>query len=178
MSHFEWIRKVGAGQDSIAGLATDRSGNSYLVGNTRSADFPLKLPLQPTLASAAAADIFIVKLDPSGNVIYSTCYGGTGDDAATAVAIDPQGNLYVSGLTHSSDFPTTAGAFQRAMPAPGPSAQNASSFLFKINSDGTLGYSTFFAPSESSPKAMAVDGAGSVYITGPTTGGLPVTPGA
>jgi len=103
---------VGSGRDSYVGLATDLTSNSYVVGNTRSADFPVKSPLQATLASPDAADIFIIKLDPSGNVVYSTCSGGSGEDMASAVAIDPQGNLYVTGLTNSSDFPVTKGVFQ------------------------------------------------------------------
>jgi uncharacterized protein (TIGR03437 family) len=175
---FDWIQKVGSGRDSFVGLATDPLGNSYIVGNTRSADFPVKAPLQATLASPNAADIFIIKVDPSGNVVYSTCFGGSGEDAASALTVDPMGNLYVTGLTYSSDFPVTKGTFQASIPAPGPSGQKGWSFVFKLNGDGTVGYSTYFSPFETSPKAIAVDGGGSAYITGSTTGGLPVTPGA
>ena len=134
-SRFDWIQKVGSEQDSFVGLVDDPLGNSYIVGNTRSANFPLKSPLQPTLASATASDIFIVKLDPSGNVVYSTCFGGSGDDRAVALAVDPQGNLYITGFTLSADFPVTKGAFLST--APPRIDLRGSTFLFKINRDGT-----------------------------------------
>src|SRR6516225_5103235 len=119
-SAFQWIQKVGSGRDSYVGLATDPLGNTFVVGNTRSPDFPLKSPLQPTLASPDTSDIFIVKLDPSGNVVFSTCFGGSAEDAASAMTVDPQGNLYVTGLTNSPDFPVTRGAYLAAPPPPDP----------------------------------------------------------
>jgi uncharacterized protein (TIGR03437 family) len=177
-SAFKWIQKVGSGRDSYVGLATDPLGNIFVVGNTRSPDFPVNSPLQPTLASPDTSDIFIVKLDPSGNVVFSTCFGGSAEDAASAMTVDPQGNLYVTGLTNSPDFPVTKGAYLAAAPPPDPLGQRGWSFLFKIDRDGTLGYSTYFTTSVTSPRAIAVDAAGSAYIAGSSTGRLPVTPGA
>jgi len=102
-SAFQWIQKVGSGRDSYAGLAADPAGNIYVVGNTRSPDFPVKSPLQPTLASPDSSDIFIVKLDPAGNVVFATCFGGTAEDAASAMTVDPLGNVYATGLTRSGN---------------------------------------------------------------------------
>jgi uncharacterized protein (TIGR03437 family) len=177
-SSFEWIQKIGSGRDSYVGLGTDAAGNSYLVGNTQAADFPVKSAVQPALASANATDVFIVKLDMFGNVVYATYFGGSGQDAASAVAVDKLGNVYVTGLTSSPDFPVTKGAYQSAAPPTPPSGQRGASFLFKLNAGGTLAYATYFSTSESNPRAIAVDDAGSAYITGTSSGGLPVTPGA
>ncbi len=112
-------------------------------------------------------DIYVTKLDPSGNVVYSTYFGGSADDNATAMAVDRAGNVYVTGSTSSLDFPVTKGAF----------ASQGASFLFRLNPDGSLAYSTYFAPS-TIPSSIAVDASGSAYLAGSAQGNLPVTPGA
>ena len=104
-ARLDWIRKIGSGQEFYAGFGTDAQGNLYIAGNTRAADFPVKSPVQPTFATTNATDVFVVKLDSAGNVVYATCFGGTGEDAASAIAVDKAGNVYVTGLTYSSDFP-------------------------------------------------------------------------
>ena len=113
-------------------------------------------------------DTYVTKLDPNGNVVYSTYFGGSSDDVAGAIAVDPAGNVYVTGTTSSLDFPVTKGAY----------SPKGGSFLFKLNPDGSVGYSTYFAPPGNSPIAIAVDAAGSLYIGGSSLGSLPVTPGA
>jgi hypothetical protein len=114
-------------------------------------------------------DVYVTKLDPLGNVVYCTYFGGSDDDIATAMTVDQAGSVYVAGTTTSLDFPATNGAF----------ASTGGSFLFKLNPDGTLGYSTYFAPAPATPAAIAVDTAGSVYLAGSTySNNLPFTPGA
>ena len=117
------------------------------------------------VTTAASTDIFIVKYDPQGNVLFATYFGGTSTDLARAIAVDGAGALYVTGTTQSVDFPVTAGAF----------AQSGGSFVFKLNADGTLAWSTYFA---AQPNSIAVDGAGHAYIAGITGGAIPVTAGA
>jgi uncharacterized protein (TIGR03437 family) len=117
------------------------------------------------VAVAGTRDGYVTKLDPSGNIVYSTYFGGSADDVASAIAVDPAGNVYVTGTTTSLDFPVTKGAY----------ASTGGSFLFKLNPDGSVGYSTYFA---ATPTAIAVDAAGSAYLAGSTGDGLPVTPGA
>ena len=85
---------------------------------------------------------------------------------AAAIAVDPAGNVYVTGSTTSLDFPVTKGAY----------ASTGTSFLFKLNPDGSVGYSTYFTGA--SPNSVAVDAAGSAYLAGSSRGNLPVTPGA
>jgi uncharacterized protein (TIGR03437 family) len=117
---------------------------------------------------------FVAKLDASGNVIYSTYFGGSGDDTANAMTVDAAGNVYVTGTTSSLDFPVTKGAYSTSAPT-----SSRSVFLFKLNPDGTVGYSTYFPTTgNTGPAAVAVDAAGSVYVGGYTNGGIPTTPGA
>ncbi len=113
---FQWAQEVDAsGTDSLAGVGTDAQGNVYVAGSTSSPKFPVQSAVQSHLAGAA--NCFVTKLDASGNVLYSTYFGGSGQDAATAMTVDAAGDVYVTGTTTSADFPTTKGAY-----AP-PSAQ-------------------------------------------------------
>lgn len=120
-------------------------------------------------------DVFVTKLDPNGNVVYSTYFGGSADDVATAMTVDASGGVYVTGTTGSMDFPVTAGAYASTAGTNGTNL--GSSFLFKLNADGTVGYSTYYAAG-ASPTALAVDGSGSAYVAGSAGNGLPVTAGA
>jgi hypothetical protein len=173
---FQWIVEVdGSGSDQLAGLGTDAQGNIYLAGTTQSPNYPLKAAVQNHLAGAS--DVFITKLDPSGNVVYSTYFGGSGADAATAMAVDARGSVYVTGTTTSTDFPATPGAYASSVPAPSVGGAFVT-FLMKLNPDGSVGYATYFSNSQSLPNAIAVDSAGSAYLTGLAYGGLVTTPGA
>jgi hypothetical protein len=169
-----WIQEVDAsGLDTVAGLATDAQGNIYIAGSTLSPNFPVKSAVQSHLASSVGHNVYVTKLNPSGSVMYSTYFGGNGDDLATAMTVDSAGAVYVTGTTTSTNFPVTPGAYAAT-------AQSATStFLFKLNSDATAGYSTHYT--QVSPTGIAVDGAGSAYLTGgvgPEAGLLPTTPGA
>jgi hypothetical protein len=86
----------------------DASGAVYVTGSTNSPDFPTVHPLQPTLHSG-----FVAKLTADGSaLVYATYLGGSGFDFGTGIAVDAAGAAYVTGLTHSPDFPTMPGAFQ------------------------------------------------------------------
>jgi uncharacterized protein (TIGR03437 family) len=181
---FQWINQVdSSSQDSVAGLGIDAAGNSYVAGSTYSLNFPVLNAAQPQpkitgLGTVnATRDVYVTKLDPSGNLVYSTYFGGTGDDVATALTVDSSGNIYVTGTTTSLDFPVTPGAY----------AATGGSFVFKLNPAGSLGYSTYFAPVAPSENptalgtalaAIAVDSSGSVYLAGTSSGNLPITAGA
>ena len=123
--------------------------------------------------SAPTTDVFAVKLDNNGNVVYSTYFGGSGNDAAAALAVGSDGSLYVTGSTNSADLPVTAGAYLSKLPS---THGRAASFVFKLNPDGSLDWATYFT--ESGVASIAVDSAGNPYIGGCTGGGLPTTPGA
>jgi uncharacterized protein (TIGR03437 family) len=124
------------------------------------------------LLSQPATDVFVTKLDSSGKVIYSTYFGGSAADTAVGMAAGSDGSVYVAGQTLSADFPVTKSAY-----GPGLSGTR-SNFVFKLNPDGSLGWSTYFADSSSTVNAIAVDAAGAAYLAGVTSGNLPTTPGA
>jgi len=144
------------------GIAVDTSGNAYVVGYTDSSDFPLASPLQSSFNGATTA--FVSKINAAGNgLVYSTYLGGSGDDdQANAIAVDTSGNAYVTGVTDSSNFPTTGGAFQRTY-----QGTVGTAFVSKINAAGNgLAYSTYLGGSDSTGNGIAVDSAGAAYVTG------------
>jgi len=118
-------------------------------------------------------DIFVTKLDPSGNILFSTYFGGSASDTAAGMVTGNDGSVYVTGQTTSIDFPITTGVYSAAFPS-----SSRSNFVFKLNPDGSLAWSTYFADASSTVNAIAVDSGGSPYIAGTTYGNLPTTPGA
>ena len=168
----------GSGTDTPAGIALDSLGEAMIAGSTSSVDFPIVGAIQATLNTIGGTNAFIVKLNPTGSApVYSTYLGGTGSDGATSIATDSGGNAYVAGLASSTDFPTTAGAFQATPPSPGPQG-----FLSKLTNSGkTLVYSTYLGgtdgtvnynppnvPFGSSILGIAVDKSGHAMATGYT----------
>ena len=108
---------------------------------------------------------------------YSTLLGGSGWDAGYDIVVDAGGNAYVTGFAGSTDFPTTPGAFQTAL----LSGPYYSAFVTKLNPTGSgLVYSTYLGGSGGETgNAIAVDAAGSAYVTGYTYSmDFPTTPGA
>jgi hypothetical protein len=101
----------GSGQDWGSDIAVDLKGNAYVLGSTRSADFPTARAFQRTFGGIF--DAFVTKLDRTGSTLaYSTYLGGSDLDDGMAIALDWAGNAYVTGNTSSDDLPTTAGSFQ------------------------------------------------------------------
>lgn len=110
---------------------------------------------------------------------YSTYLGGNYHDETTAVAVDAQGNAYVTGYTLSFDFPATPDAFQQGNASNGPTSQDA--FVTKLNADGTaVIYSTYLGGNDYEDNArLALTSTGDVYVGGRTySPDFPVTQGA
>jgi len=156
----------GTGTESGNGIAVDITGAAYIGGETDSTDFPIAgPPIQTT--NAGADDGFIAKLDSNGAVLdYSTFIGGSSGDLVTGIALDSSNNAYVSGITVSSDFPTTTGAFQTTE----PSTTGDNGFVAAIKADGSAKiYSTYLGGSGTNDAlAIAADSAGEAYVTGDT----------
>ncbi len=99
----------GSDDDRGYRIAVDAEGRAYLAGITNSQDFPTRGAAQPSLV-AGTFDAFAASLNPAGNsLVYSTYVGGTGDEAAIGVAIDPEGNGVFVGETSSPDLPGALG---------------------------------------------------------------------
>ena len=97
--------------DQAFSVVVDAAGNTYVAGSTESANFPAVNALQPALKGAT--DAFVGKISADGTTLkYSTYLGGSGLDAATGIALDGGGNIYVTGYTNSKDFPVTPGVVQ------------------------------------------------------------------
>ena len=108
----------GSGNDQGVGIAVDAAGNAYVTGKTQSTDFPTTPAAFQATFGSGFARAFVTKLNPTGSaLLYSTYLGGTNDDEGRDIALDslPIPNAFVTGLTNSGNFPTTAGAFQTAL---------------------------------------------------------------
>ncbi|MBI3804729.1 MAG: SBBP repeat-containing protein [Nitrospirae bacterium] len=93
-------------------IAVNSSGEAYVTGYTGSADFPTTPGALDTTINGVY-DIFLTKLNAAGSaLLYATFLGGSGsEDASFAIAINASEQIYLSGITGSTDFPTTPGAF-------------------------------------------------------------------
>ncbi len=140
---------------TIAALATDSAGDTYVTGS----------------------NAYVTKLDSSGNIVFNMSIGPVGS-YATAIAVDPAGNVWVGGETGDTDFPVV-----NALQSSG--APNGVGFLVKMTPDGTVLYSSYFGGllGNSGVTGIATDPGGNVYLTGytdasdfPTTAGLPASP--
>ncbi len=170
----------GSTTDEAFGIAVDASGNTYITGTTSSADFPTTPgSYQVVQKSAGHTQAFVTKLNPTGTaLIYSTYLGGSDDDDhANAIAVSAAGLAYITGITNSSDFPTTAGAFQASR-----MSQGGTGFVSALNSTGTgLVYSTYLGGSfgAEAGNGIALDSSGDAYVAGCTQAAdFPVTAGA
>lgn len=159
----------GTGNDIGKGITVDPVGNAYITGSTASTDFPTKHPLQPTFGGGGE-DAFVTKLNATGDVlVYSTYLGGKDSngfgDSGNSIAVNAAGNVYVTGSTASTDFPTT-NPLQSAF---GGGDEDA--FVTKLSAAGdTLTYSTYLGGSGiDAGFRLAVDASGNAYVAGWTT---------
>ena len=149
------------------GIAVDSNGNIYVVGSTFSTNFPTVNAIQPNSPPIlGCGNGFVTKLDPSApSYVFSTYLGGNACDSASAVALDTSANVYVTGQTNSSDFPT-ANAFQGAV----ASSIDFDAFVTKLTTAGALTYSTYLGGTVGEASfGIAVDDSGNAYVTGTTT---------
>ena len=153
------------GGDAGLGIAVDGGGNAYVTGV-----FGVL-----TALSLWQSEVLVAKLNSTGSVIYAVAFGSSDDDLGYAIAVDSAGYAYVTGQTGAaSNFPTTANAFQPEWNGFGDA------FLSVLSPNGsTLVYSTYLGGGlMDEGRAIALDAAGDVYLTGGTMGGFPTTAGA
>jgi hypothetical protein len=102
----------GSSDDYGDGIAVDGSGNPYVTGYTESTDYDVT-PGAFQTTNGGGRDVFVTKLDAAGtDLVYSTYIGGSGSDGGSAIAVDGNGNAYVTGSTNSTNYDVTPGAFQ------------------------------------------------------------------
>ncbi|HEV2764446.1 MAG TPA: SBBP repeat-containing protein, partial [Pyrinomonadaceae bacterium] len=157
----------GSNVDEARAVAVDHQGNAYVVGTTVSTNFPVTPgAFQTSLGGTVTFtyDAFITKLNPDGTqIIYSTFLGGNGGDGATAVAVNPYGQVYLAGETSSTNFPVY-GAFQPKRRG----GQDA--FVTQLDANGSaLLYSTYLGGTENEyGPALALTPGGDVAVAGRT----------
>jgi hypothetical protein len=157
-----------------AEMAVDSAGAVYVVGTAENimSDLPTTPGAYQT-AKRGLTDAFVAKLDPTGSALsYLTYLGGSDgvrtidglSDRGSSIAVDAGGNAYVTGVTETTDFPVTAGAFQPA------SGGGHDGFVTKLNATGSaLVYSSYLGGNNSeSSRSIALDAAGSAYVAGGT----------
>jgi hypothetical protein len=177
---------------TASGIAADSSGNVYVVGSTSSANFPVTAGAAQSLYGGSVnsvANIFVTKLNPTGTaLVYSTYLGGSGSgssiffygDYGQGIAVDGSGDAYVTGVTSSTNFPVTTGAFQTANNSTN-SLLKENAFVTKLNPTGTaLLYSTYIGGfHQDAGYGIAVDSLDFAYVIGSTTStNFPITNGA
>jgi hypothetical protein len=142
-------------------LAVDAAGNATVAGIATSFDYPLLNPIQGSHAGGIY-DVVMTKLDPAGNTIFSTYLGGNDYDYAERLATDAAGNVYLVGRTDSSNFPTTAGAYQTN------NRGSTDGFVTKITPNGSaIVWSTYLGGIYADEvHDIALDSGGNIYLTG------------
>jgi hypothetical protein len=167
----------GAGDDRGAGIAVDANGSARITGSTYSTNFPVANAYQSS--NGGGEDAFIARLSADGSsLVFSTYLGGTGGiasypEAGQGIALDSQGNAYVTGVTSSANFPLL-GAVQTSL------LGSLDAFVAEVSASGTLVYSTYLGGSGvGMGNAIAVDSGGNAYVVGYTySTDLPVTANA
>ena len=160
----------GSNIDSGYDVAVDADGNIYITGQTYSPNFPVTSDAYQSTIAGGYVDTFVSVFNSTGNLIYSTYLGGNSYDEGCGVAVDKDGNIYITGQTYSSNFPVTSDAYQSTCSSSG-------AFISMFNSTGNLSYSTYLGGSyDDFGSGVAVDADGNIYITGGTSStDFPVT---
>jgi len=149
----QWTKQYGTDRyDEARGVATDSSGNVYVVGGTKGN--------LNGISNSGRTDAFVIKFNSSGTKQWTKNLGTWQNDLANGVATDSSGNFYVTGFTYQDmDGNTSAG--------------NADFFVAKYNSSGTKQWTKQLGTSKHDrARGVATDSSGNVYVTGDTYGGL------
>jgi len=162
----------GSSSDMVKALSLDADMNIYITGWTNSIDYPVKSSFQPEASGGIEA--IVSKISKDGQqLMYSSFIGGGKNDYGMDIVVGADYYAYICGYTNSSDFPTSAGTYQRA------NKGLDDIFLCKISpTGGSIKFSTYIGgTSNDRALGMYVDSETSVYLTGETNSGdMPIVP--
>ena len=166
----------GSGDEQGRFVSTDFNGNIFLIGRTNSADFPLYDPggdayFQDSLSGSY--DGFIIKFSSSGQRLWATFYGGGNDEVFQSVTTDASGNVFITGYTWSTDFPTFdpgGGAY-----FDGSHDGWEDGFILKFSNTGILQWATYYGGwGGDHSHFIRADHLGNIFVIGNTWGNVPV----
>ncbi|MBN2515770.1 MAG: SBBP repeat-containing protein, partial [Deltaproteobacteria bacterium] len=156
----------GSNDDYGQSMAVDSAKNAYVTGYTDSVDFPTAGTPSPAQSSKNNGnDAFVTKLSDNGSsLVYSTFVGGRFEDHGQGIAVDTDGNAYITGRTTSDDLPTTGSSYQSSI------ATGQDAFILKLNTAGSsFVYLTYLGGNRTDEGlGIAVDGNKYAYVTGRT----------
>ncbi|MBI3193461.1 MAG: hypothetical protein HYZ34_03215, partial [Ignavibacteriae bacterium] len=159
--YWHWAKRAGGTLNEKGNsIAVDEQGNSHVIGNFTSAEITLGSTTFPNVSGFDEySDLFLVKYDPSGNVVWATTAGGTDDEYGYGIAVDASGNSFVTGtfnsptLTFGSTTLTRNGDFDI--------------FIAKYDANGNAVWATGAGGTGGDEgKKIAVDASGNSYVTG------------
>jgi hypothetical protein len=165
----QWATYYGDwGTDNSTCITSDPLGNVYIAGNTSSLN-GIASPGSFQVFNGGATDAFLAKFSPSGNLVWSTFYGGTSpagivnSDYAYAVKCDDSGNVYMAGQTNSTDNIATAGSYQPVL------SGLADAYVVKFDSTGARQWGTYLGGTGfDQARALNLDSSGNIYVAGGT----------
>jgi len=153
----------GSGEDRIYGIGVDVGGNVCLAGRTVSEDLPTSPNLDATY-NGGGCDTFVSRVSSSGELLWTTYLGGGGLDPVTDLSVDDYSNIYVTGATDSSDFPTS-GILQSSF-----QGGKYDIFVTKYAPDGSLVWSRYLGRSgRDEAHGISVSDEGNVFLGGYTS---------
>jgi hypothetical protein len=174
--NFVWAKKFGGSlYDSGYSMAVDSVGNVYTTGNfDGTVDFDPDENSTSNLTSAGGGDVFVSKLDASGNFVWAKSFGSPNSDFGQSVAVDSVGNVYTAGSFGGTvDFDPGAGTTNLI------SNGSGDVFVSKLNATGNFVWAKSFGGlAFDTGTSLAVDAAGNVYTTGYFEGAVDFDPGA
>lgn len=159
----------GSNLDNCKDIALGKNGDVYITGYTTSPDLPTLNAYDDSYNGGFFGDAFVAKISHDGSsLVFCTYLGGIYSDGATAIAVDKDDNVYITGSTDSFDFPTTNNAYQSAF-----AGGITDAFVAKFSSNGELLYSTYLGGSTPNQYDggvdIQVDSSEHFYIAGYTS---------
>ena len=161
--NFLWAKQIGAALGDFGrSITTDKSGNIYVTGSFQgTADFDPGAGIV-NLISYGASDVFVLKLNTSGNLIWARRMGGAADQQGYAIAVDSSGNVYTGGsFRETSDFDPGVGTSNYT------SVGSSDIFFSKLDSSGNFVWAERFGGvNYDDLYSIALDNTGALYSTG------------
>ena len=149
-------------------ICTDNPGNLYVTGETYSSDLPTQtLSGAYNQAYGGDGDAFILKFNSSGVRQWATYYGGAGHEIGFSIYTDNSNNLYVTGYTESTNFPTQTltGAYNQTT-----YVGNTDAFILKFNSSSARIWATYYGGDSGDVGwGICTDNSGNLFVTGNTS---------